>query len=106
MPTFGMLVAISLALLLSILLTYSSLSSLWIRPATHYQVSILMQLEIGVVTPILKVRLRTLKAKKQDENKLPSTLTPLVNNTQTTEKNFPKESNNNVTVENSNVIQK
>lgn len=38
----------------------------------------------------------------QDENKLPSALTPIINNTQTTEKDFPKESNNNVTVDNSN----
>ncbi len=37
-----------------------------------------------------------------DENKLPSTLTPIINDTQTTEKKVPKESNNNVTVDNSN----
>jgi hypothetical protein len=38
----------------------------------------------------------------QDENKLPSSLTPIINNTQTIEKKVPKESNNNVTVDNSN----
>ena len=38
----------------------------------------------------------------QDENKLPPALTPIINNTQTTEKKAPKESNNNVTVDNSN----
>ncbi|MGA9217747.1 MAG: hypothetical protein WBZ50_03825, partial [Nitrososphaeraceae archaeon] len=36
------------------------------------------------------------------ENKLPSPLTPIINNTQTTEKKVPKELNNNVTVDNSN----
>ena len=36
------------------------------------------------------------------ENKLPSPLTPIINNTQTTEKKVPKEINNNVTVDNSN----
>ena len=36
------------------------------------------------------------------ENKLPSPLTPIIINTQTTEKKVPKELNNNVTVGNSN----
>lgn len=43
-----------------------------------------------------------MEGNSQDEDKLPSSLTPIINNTQTTEKKVPKASNNNVTVDNSN----
>lgn len=63
MPSYGVIVAVSFALALLILFPFSNQSNLWIHLLMHYQISILMLLVIGVVTPTLKVQQITSKAK-------------------------------------------